>query len=47
MKFYHAMKRLCDILDIDFKDGVAPEVALGAAAAIVLHMVDEDHGKSR
>lgn len=62
MKFYCATKRLCGILDVDFKlqqdhsipvaqrlakDGVAPEVALAAAVAIILHMVDEEYGKNR
>lgn len=62
MKLYCATKRLCGILDVDFKlqrdhsippvqtlakDGVAPEVALAAAVAIILHMVDEEHGKNR
>jgi len=62
VKLYHATKRLCGILDVEFKlqqdpskplahrlakDGVAPEVALAAAVAIILHMVDEDSGKDR
>jgi len=60
--FYRATKRLCGILDVDFKlqqgaskplqqrlskGGAAPEVTLAALAAIMLHMVDEDHGENR
>lgn len=62
MAFYRATKRLCAVLDVDFKlqqsaskpleqrlakDSVAPEVALAALVAIMLHMVDEDHGENR
>jgi hypothetical protein len=60
--FYRATKRLCGILDVDFKpqqsaskpleqrlakDSAVPEVTLAALAAIMLHMVDEDHGENR
>ena len=62
MTLYRAIKRLCGILDVDFKlqqgekkpleqrhpkDSVVPEVTLAALAAIMLHMVDEDHGENR
>lgn len=62
MTLYRATKRLCGILDVDFKlqqgaskpleqrlagDSVVPEAALAALVAIMLHMVDEDHGEKR